>query len=190
MHNDFDIAALDSHPAFRRTPSRNRKRAVRHPSACHHVWPLPAIDGVSPTIAEPGACSVLVTYAGTVQPPCFIPVFAVGDGAILYAGAATDTHAIVIDHGDEHRSFYWGLSHAFVLTTNQQSQTLHVKAGDVLGYVCRSSPHGAVLHFGMMKRQSSGHFRSLDPSIAMQSWSVLPLEDDRTTPPTIQPIAA
>jgi murein DD-endopeptidase MepM/ murein hydrolase activator NlpD len=190
VHPDFDIAAFDPHPAFRVPSGRRCELPPQDPRPpMRSVWPLPALEGIAPTLGHLGDNGVML-HAAAVRSPAFVPVFAVRDGVIVYAGAATDAHAIVIDHGDDHRSFYWGLSHAFVLATNKHQRKQRVNVGDVLGYVSPSSSSGASLHFAIMKRDSAGHLAAIDPEAAMRSWPVLSWSDDHTNPPACQPIAA
>lgn len=192
MRHDFDIAAFDPHPAWRVKRSRSRERSVRAiPPRNPNVWPLPIIAGVSPDVA-PKHDGVSFSYdeATSAHLPRFVPVFAVGDGVVVYAGSALDAHAIVLDHGDGRRSFYAGLTHSFVMPTARRVPEQTVKAGDVLGYVCPSEPAGGALHFTLMEHDLAGQFRAQNVVETMRSWALLPYADDRTTPPAHQAIAA
>jgi hypothetical protein len=190
VQHQFDISAFDSHPAFRIQRGRLRDRdACSAPRRNRNVWPLPSIAGTQPQM-QPIGDGVAFAYEscdlGTF--PAFVPILAVSDAVVEYAGKAHDTHSIVIDHGDGHRSAYYGLAHMFVMATTQHATPQRVRAGDVLGYQPSASKH--VLRFSILQRDAAGHFHPLDAEQVMQSWPVLPLADDRTTPPTIQSLAA
>ncbi len=192
MRHDFDIAAFDPHPAFRLKRSRSRERPVRAiPHRNANVWPLPTIAGIPPSVARKHD-GVLISYGAEIHTrlPPFVPVFAVSDGVVVYAGSALDVHAVALDHGDGHRSFYTGLTHSFVMPTSRHAREQRLRAGDVLGYVCSSEPQSAPLHFTLMRHDAAGHFHGVDPEEAMRLWTVLPWADDNTTTPTRQLIAA
>lgn len=192
MRHDFDIAAFDPHPAWRLKRSRSRERPVRIiPPRNANVWPLPTVGGVPPVVARKhDGVSLSYPAATASQLPRFVPVFAVSDGVVVYAGSAHDAHAVVLDHGDGHRSFYSGLTHSFVLPTARRQPEQRMKAGDVLGYVCPSAPTGGALHVTLMRHDLSGQFRAQNIVETMQSWALLPYADDRVTPHPHQAIAA
>lgn len=192
MRHEFDIAAFDPHPAFRIKRGRWRDRPVRSlPIRNANVWPLPSIGGDLPR-ADHTRDGVSFSYepSPAMRLPSFVPVFAVSDAVIEYAGKAHDTHTIVLDHGDGHRSVYAGLAHMFVMPTTTHRLPQRVKAGDVLGYLGPATQAVCVLRFSLLKRDAAGHFSSIDPAGALESWAVLPWADDRTSPPAVQPLAA
>ena len=192
MRHEFDIAAFDPHPAFRIKRGRWRDRPVRTlPIRNADVWPLPSIGGELPHVehSRDGA-SFSYEPCANVRLPSFVPVFAVSDGVVEYAGKAHETHTMVLDHGDGDRSVYAGLAHLFVMPTTTHRLPQRVKAGDVLGYLAPTSQPECALRFTLMRSDGAGHFRSIDPADAMHSWAVLPWADDRRTPPAIQPLAA
>lgn len=183
MRSDFDIAAFDPHPAFRAKRGFRPDGTRRVPKRSANVWPLPSIGNARPLV-QPQREGVSFLYArcdlGSL--PAFLPVFAVADAFVEYAGKAVDTHSIVLDHGDGHRSVYHGLAHMFVVATSKQLSPQRVRAGDVIGY---QPPHlHSDLRFSITRRDIAGHFHPIDPADRMQSWTVPALADDGTTPPT------
>ncbi len=141
-HPDLTATILDhlglasSVPPIAPKRSRSRERPVRAiPHRNANAWPPPTIAGISPNVARKHD-DVLISYAAEIHTriPPFVPVFAVSDGVVVYAGSALDVHAVALDHGDGHRRFYTGLTHSFVMPTSRHAREQRMKAGDVLGY--------------------------------------------------------
>lgn len=185
MRHDFDpdLAAFDRHPAFRIKRTHSRARPIRlPPRRIANVWPLPSIAGVSPTLTVKDGGVLLQYDARAGQLPAFVPVFAVRDGVVVYAGSALDTHAITIDHGDHHRSYYSGLAHSFVSWAACDRREQRIRVGDLLGYARPSDPNAGALHFTVMTYDDKDRFQCVDLVTAMQSWRILPWVEQPITP--------
>jgi len=132
------------------------------------------------------------TQAGTAEHfmPRWVPVFAIHDGAISFAGTIGQTHSVVVDHENGWASLYSNLEHMFATPTAKGGWRASVKAGDVLGYVgSMSTGMFRTLHFELWQRDDRCLFNDVDPTQYMDQWLLLLWTDDRLTPlgPTQQP---
>ncbi len=197
MHDSdgFDISAFDGHPAFRlrrgfrtkRFPTRIPESRPRNPN----VWPLPAVDGIRPHLAEDVDGAVRIRYPLAARIPTLVPVFAVSDGLVKYAGPCDGTNTLVLDHGDEHRTFYAGIDHLFVTPSVRRRGDEAVSAGDVLGYSAKAAVSFAGLYISVARRTGRWLYEPIDTCDALEDWLVLPWTDERVTPPAAtQTIAA
>jgi murein DD-endopeptidase MepM/ murein hydrolase activator NlpD len=117
--------------------------------------------------------------------PNLTPALAVADGVITFAGNQERGHALVINHNNGWASFYSGLATLFVQATMRSRARLeHVVAGGVLGYV-----GDGALHYELWKLDDERHFEPVGDTLAhMQSWLVLPWNDNRFTPDKAAPL--
>lgn len=191
MRDRFDIAAFDPHPAFRlRRGSRSRPFAARHREP--NVWPLPSLDGCTPSIVATRIDSIALAYPSTLaHVPKLVPAFAVSDALVKHAGKSYGGHSLVLHHDDGYRSFYDGIEHLFVLYTSVHPRAQRVKAGDIVGYFTTPAARGEGLSLSLSKRNENGGCEHVDVAEAIRTWRVLPWSDERVTPPAAaQPIAA
>ena len=147
------------------------------------IWPLPSLGGNAPIITglgkrQPG---VDLAYADGVEVPRFLPVLAVGNGEVQFAGAA----GIIIDHKNGFSTMCAHLDHMFVVERRCASRKRRerVSVGDVLGYV--SLP----FHFEIWRLEDFYHYGPIDPVAHLREWAVLPWSE-RTASITSLPIAA
>ncbi len=171
----------------------NRRRSSRnlvHTSP--PVWPLPALGDRRPAFlpADPRIPGVDLAYErmhpedllakfppntrnGSYRHfmPSATPVFAARDGVVRHAYG----HAIMIDHQNRWATYYANLEHIFILPNEQRRHApVHVKAGDVIGYVGAPAPDAMrCLHFDLWYLDDDQHYVSVDPRSEMPSWIVL-----------------
>ena len=146
------------------------------------VWPLPRLDGLAPCIfastkdAPPD--SIELGYRERSSSPDFVPVFAARDGVIAYAGTASGSPTICLDHAGGWSTQYAELEHVLATPTDRfrRRRKVRVRAGDVLGHARRSSLR---VRFGL-GRLTDGAWTAIDPEEEMHTWSLLPWFSDPT----------
>ena len=175
------------------------------------VWPLPAFNGREPSslpaigtqprgvdLAYPRLDAVEMTAkcppdspngTATHFMPNMVPVFAVDDGEITYAGRLSHGYGVVIDHGNGLATYYSNLEQLAAIRTDlYRKRAQHVRAGDMIGIVGAVSAGGFKhLHFELWRRGRDHLFAPVDPKQTMTGWTVLPWRDDLTP---IEPPAA
>lgn len=172
----------------------------------HPVWPLPSLNGREPVALAANAklpgvdLAYARAYTGELLAkypigaggspthfmPSSMPAYAVGDGAIAYAGKQAHGYAIIVNHNNGWSTYYAGLEHMFARATSQRLRARgeRVKAGDVLGYVgSMQAGEMRALHFELWKLDEEGHFEPVGDTLHyMRNWLVLPWNDERLTP--------
>jgi len=120
------------------------------------------------------------TEHGTVEHfmPRWVPVFAVHDGSITYAGPLGAAWSVVIDHDNGWASQYGNLEHLFVTPTSRSMHRARARAGDVLGYVGAARPGMfKSLHFELWTGDDARGFQDIDPMRHISKVLPLPWAD-------------
>lgn len=143
-------------------------------------WPLPRLDGVAPCIltsTEPRADTIEVGYQDRSASPDLVPVLAVQDGIIPYAGTSVDGATLYIDHPGGWTTQYSELADLLARPTDRfrQRRKERVRAGDVIGHARRSTLR---IRFALSKLTENGCI-AVDPATSMPTWSMLPWFTDR-----------
>jgi hypothetical protein len=143
------------------------------------VWPLPIIDGRPPEVIDrtpshPDRRDAVLGYEGHEALPRFIPVFAVRDGAVRYAGTTANGLAVSLEHKGGWCTQYSGFEHMFAIPTCCRHRTQRLRAGDVLGYIGRNSPE---FRFELATLSEEDGYLPIDPSQRMRRWALLPWSD-------------
>lgn len=140
------------------------------------VWPLPRLDGVAPCILQPAgnllSDGIEIGYPARSSSPSLVPVFAVQDGIVTYAGSTSVGSTLSIDHQGGWSTHYSELEHLLARPTDRfrRRRKERVRAGDVIGHACRSSLR---IRFGLSRLNDDGSVDQ-DPSSWMRGWSLLP----------------
>ncbi len=189
----FDIA----------TTRISHSHARNAPDVRPWIWPLPKIDDRTPTIRSL-TCGVHpyaeLAYEGGDPALRFVPVFAVQDGVITFAGKVTSRcegktfarYSMCLDHAGGWSTRYGDLEHMFSVCVDRfaRRRKQRVRAGDILGYASRSPLR---LPFELW-RADDDHYGPVAPEQHMRNWLVLPWSDTptarRQAEPTTNPIAA
>ena len=143
------------------------------------IWPLPRLDGVAPCILTATGRrvtgSVEIGYEGRSYSASFVPVFAVQDGIVTYAGSTAGCSTLSLDHVGGWSTQYSTLEFLLSKPTDrfQHRRKQRVRSGDVIGYAPRSTLR---IHFAL-SGLVDGESRSIDPSALMAEWPVLPWFD-------------
>lgn len=105
-------------------------------------------------------------------------MFAARDGVIAYAGTASGSPTICLDHAGGWSTQYAELEHVLAMPTDRfrRRRKVRVRAGDVLGHARRSSLR---IRFGL-ERLTDGESTAVDHAEAMHTWSLLPWFIDPT----------
>lgn len=154
------------------------------------VWPLPILNGFSPTILEdghdlePARRDLVVGYEPRVALPEQLPVFAARDGVITYAAKDENAFSVAIDHPGGWITQYSGLFHLCAVTTDRfrRRRKERVRAGDVLGFIHKSS---ACVRFELARFTEDGH-QPVPPVQRMRTWIQLSLTDVPRSRPSSQ----
>jgi hypothetical protein len=140
------------------------------------VWPLPRLDGISPSVlvstAQPSSDSIEIGYQGRSSSPSLVPVFAARDGIITYAGTAADGPTLCIDHPGGWSTQYAELAHLLARPTDRfrRRRKERVRAGDVVGH---AHPSALRIRFAL-SQLTDDECVALDPAAWMPAWSMLP----------------
>ncbi|MBX3156780.1 MAG: M23 family metallopeptidase [Deltaproteobacteria bacterium] len=122
----------------------------------------------------------------------FVPVLAVQDGVITYAGGVTiecagkkvRRYSIALDHPGGWSTRYGDLEHMFSMPVDRfaKRRKQRVRAGDVLGYASRDPVH---VGFELWRCDDEG-CGPVDPAKYLRDWLVRPWSDtpDQTKQPT------
>lgn len=143
------------------------------------VWPLPRLDGLSPCILTATSRSppddVEIGYSSRTSSSSHVPVIAAQDGIIAYAGSATGSRTLCIDHAGGWSTQYSDLECLLVRLTDRfrRRRKERVQAGDIIGHVPRSSLR---LRFALSRLTDDG-CAVVDPGAWMPAWSMLPWFD-------------
>jgi murein DD-endopeptidase MepM/ murein hydrolase activator NlpD len=140
------------------------------------LWPLPRLDGVAPSIVAPqhdeAPQGVEIGYQARSSSPGLVPVFAVQNGIIAYAGTGEAGPTLCIDHPGGWSTQYSELEHLLARPTDRfrRRRKERVRAGDVIGHVRRSTLR---LRFALSRLIDDGCVEQ-DPTAWMPAWSMLP----------------
>jgi murein DD-endopeptidase MepM/ murein hydrolase activator NlpD len=147
------------------------------------IWPLPRIGDREPIVRSTNSDQrphALITYAGTTSAQGYLPVFAVHDGVITFAGKTTVTsggatlvrYSMCLDHAGGWSTRYGDLEHMFSMPVDRfaRRRKQRVRAGDILGYANRSP---VSLAFELWRSDDEAH-KPIDPAKHMRDWLVLP----------------
>ena len=138
-------------------------------------WPLPRLDGASPCIltpTDPLLDTIEIGYQDRSSSQERVPVLAVHDGIIPYAGTGADGATICIDHLGGWSTQYSELEHLLARPTDRfrRRRKQRVRAGDVIGYASRSELR---IRFALSRLTDDGCV-AVDPVASMPAWSMLP----------------
>lgn len=147
------------------------------------IWPLPRIGDREPIVRslKSGSHSrAVIEYRRDETPQGYVPVFAVHDGVITFAGKATVTsdgstfhrYSMCLDHAGGWSTRYGDLEHMFSLPVDRfvRRRKPRVRAGDILGYANRSP---LSLAFELWRSDDEA-YKPIDPAKHMRDWLVLP----------------
>lgn len=150
------------------------------------IWPLPKIGEHTPTIRSFTSGEhpyAEIAYEGGDPALRFVPVFAVQDGVITFAGKTTITsegktvarYSMCLEHAGGWSTRYGDLEHMFSMSVDRfaRRRKQRVRAGDILGYASRSPLR---LPFELW-RGDEDHFGPVAPEHHMRNWLVLPWSD-------------
>ncbi len=110
--------------------------------------------------------------------PRCTPVFAAGDGTVIYARKQSDGHAILIDHGNDWISSYSRLAHMYLMPTDNSPPKRTVEAGEIIGYI--GMPRGtplSPLRFELWRCNESDEYEPVDPTLFIRRWRYLGWRD-------------
>lgn len=154
------------------------------------VWPLPRIGDREPIVRSIKSGShphALIEYPKGYSAQSYVPVFAVHDGVITFAGKATFTcegstfarYSMCLDHPGGWSTRYGDLEHMFSLPVDRfaRRRKQRVRAGDVLGYASRAP---LCLSFELWRSEHDS-YEPVDPAKHMPSWLVLPWNENPVT---------
>ena len=165
------------------------------------VFPLPVLNGQAPVVLvfDPQDAGVEIAYDRNPQEgplvrsasrestlyvvPPLVPVFAVGDGKIIYAREHTDGGAILVAHRRGWATYYTRLEHMFATPTERSRREAPVKAGDILGYVgsWRSSALRP-LRFELWRYSDDLDYERIDPIRFLHRWRLMRWSSTRIKP--------
>jgi murein DD-endopeptidase MepM/ murein hydrolase activator NlpD len=143
------------------------------------VWPLPNFNGFSPVILEDAHAAdlerrdIILGYERHVALPRSVPVLAVRDGVIIYAGRSSSGHSLCIDHAGGWSTQYSGLEHVLASTTDRfrKRRKERVRAGDVLGHIGIDSRH---VRFELSRYSEEDGTEPVCPIHRMRKWVLVP----------------
>lgn len=148
------------------------------------VWPLPMLNRRLPEILDRGV-KMPGLHLGfppdaLTSLPRMIPIFAVADGEIVYAGKQATGHTVIVDHCNGWATYYGGLQHMFATPRSQVKRRTveRVKAGDVLGYLDVRGEGSDALYFELWHHDASPHFSPVDVQDHIHTWALLPWRDE------------
>lgn len=148
------------------------------------VWPLPMHNRRLPEILDRGAKmpGVHLGYASALlgSLPRMLPIFAVANGEIVYAGKQSIGNSVIVDHCNGWATYYGGLAHMFATprTQSKRRSIERVKAGDVLGYLDTKTIGTDALYLELWHHDASPHFSPIDVESHIHSWALLPWSDE------------
>lgn len=155
------------------------------------VFPLPILDGRAPLLLvfdhtelgievayerhpDPGGTLVRSADRATTRYhiPCVTPVLAVSDGQIVDTVEEDGVAGIVVDHGNRWFTDYIGLSKLTIPPTRRRDPAVHVRAGDVLGYLLPSPSRDGPFYPLLFElwRLDHGTYHKIDPLRFMRRW--------------------
>jgi len=143
------------------------------------VWPLPRLDGLSPCIVTARSSSpaddLEIGYSNRASSSSHIPVIAAQDGIVAYAGPASGSHALTIDHAGGWSTQYADVERLLVRPTDRfrRRRKERVQAGDVIGHAPRTSLR---IRFAVT-RLADDECVVVDPGAWMAAWSMVPWFD-------------
>jgi len=140
------------------------------------IWPLPRLDGVSPSIIpthDPTWTDgiVQIGYTDRAASADLVPVFAAHDGIITYAFRGERGATLCLDHPAGWSSQYDGLESVIALSTDRfrRRRKVRVRTGEVLGHV------RAPLRIGFaLSRLVDGAWVPVQTAELIHAWSMLP----------------
>lgn len=176
------------------------------------VFPMPVLDGQSPVmlVFDQHDRGVEIAYERDPTPrdtprvrlasretalyriPRFVPVFAAGDGRIVYARKHLDGHTMLVEHRGGFLSYYGRLEHMFATPSDRRPQReARVAAGDILGYATASiATTLRPLRFELWRCNREQDYETIDPLRFVHRWRLLRWSQTRAKPrPPSQPAA-
>lgn len=156
------------------------------------VFPMPVVGGQSPVLLvfDQRDRGVEIAYERHPTPrdtprvrlasrgtslywiPRFVPVFAVGEGKIVYARKHLDGHTILVEHRGGWLSYYGRLEHMFATPSDRRPQReARVAAGDILGYATASEATALrPLRFELWRCNREQDYDTIDPLRFVHRW--------------------
>jgi murein DD-endopeptidase MepM/ murein hydrolase activator NlpD len=152
------------------------ERPVSSAPAKPWLWPLPRLDGASPSIVASVDLAradglVELGYADRASSSELVPVFAPTDGVVTYAAHSDGGGLLYLDHPGGWSTSYSALETVLTPSTDRCSRRRksRVRSGDVLGYLRKSLRVG----FGLSLWRD-GEWIAVDPATRCGAWSVQP----------------
>ena len=144
------------------------------------VWPLPRLNGLSPCIvlsagnSPAGSEDVEIGYPDRASSSSHIPVIAAQDGIIAYAGSATGSSTLCIDHAGGWSTQYSDLERLLVRPTDRfrRRRKERVRADDIIGH----APRSLRIRFAV-SRLTDDECVVVNPGAWMHTWSMVPWFD-------------
>ncbi len=191
-------ASTSSRTLFQSLARRANREIIRTPP----VVPLPIINGQQPLLLvfDPSDLAIEMAFERTPEAggtrvrqvphvgtdywiPRMTPVFAVSEGAIVYARRLRDGHTVVIDHCNGWVSVYHRLEYMFLAPSERvPGKEIRVAAGDVLGYLeaSRAGPPKP-LKFELWRSDHSDSYEQMDPLRYIRRWRHISWSDRSTS---------